>query len=291
MKSGAVYATRIDSPVSPQPYSLNVPTGTSYFHFAILDQNNDGMIDPGDISNTRNDNVTPTGISAAASGKDLTLNTPNSKATVTTQHVKSNNEDGSTVETYSLNFNVREGNLLPVAVRLMSGPHIINPIDLGKCLDCGNIQFQYNVGTSLDMPAVGDSYDLLVTYSDGTSEHLTALVTGVMNAFATALDPSGTSSTSLTPTFTWTDPANAGNYQYSFYMNDNQGNMIWQLPGNNSQSNGFSSSITSITWGTDPTGGSSTPTGPLTHGTTYYWQIQVTDANGNSAQQRTFYKP
>ena len=291
MKSGAVYATRIASPVSPQPYSLNVPTGTSYFHFAILDQNNDGMIDRGDISNTHNDNATPKGISAATSGMDLTLNTPSSKATVTTQHVKSNNEDGSTTETYILNFNVREGNLLTVSVRLVSGPHIINPIDLGKCLDCGNVQFQYNVGTYLDLPAVGDSYDLLVTYSDGTSEHLTALVTGVMNAFATALDPSGTSSTSLTPTFTWTDPANPGNYQYQFYLNDNQGNMVWQLPGNNSQSNGFSSSITSITWGTDPTGGNSTPTGALTHGTTYYWQIQVMDANGNSTQERTFYKP
>ncbi len=291
MKSGAVYATRIASPVSPQPYSLNVPTGTSYFHFAILDQNNDGMIDPGDISNTHNDNATLTGISTAASGLDLTLNTPNSQATVTTQHVKSYNEDGSTVETYSLNFDIREGNLLPVAVKLMSGPHIINPVDLGKCLDCGNVQFQYSVGTALDMPAVGDTYDLLVTYSDGTSEHLTVPVTGVMNAFATALDPSGTSSTSLTPTFAWTDPANANTYQYSFYMNDSLGNMIWQLPGNNSQSNGFTSSITSIVWGTDPTGGNSSPTGALTHGTTYYWQIQVTDSNGNSTQQRTFYKP
>jgi large repetitive protein len=289
--TGAVYATRIASPVSPQPYSVTVPTGSTYFPFAILDQNNDGMIDPGDISNTHNDNVAPIGISGATSGQDLTLNTPSSTATVTTQHVKSNNEDGSTVETYNLYFEVREGNLLPVSVRLMSGPHIINPIDLGRCLDCNNVQFQYNVGTYSDVPAVGDSYDLLVKYSDGTSEHLTALVTGVMNEFATNLDPSGTSSTSLTPTFAWTDPANPGNYQYSFYMNDNQGNTIWQIPGNNSHSSGFSSSITSITWGTDPTGGSSTPTGSLTHGGTYYWQIQVIDGNGNSTQQRTFYKP
>jgi hypothetical protein len=73
-------------------------------------------------------------------------------------------------------------------------------------------------------------------------------------------------------------------------MNDNQGQTIWQLPGNNSS--GFSNSITSITWGTDPTGGNSLPTvNQLTSGTTYYWQIQVIDTNGNSTQQRTFYKP
>jgi hypothetical protein len=224
--------------------------------------------------------------------QDLTLDTPAGKATVTTQHVMSTNEDGSVVETYSLNFQVNEGNKLPVSVRLMSGPHVLHPVDLGKCMDCGNNQFQYNVDTYRDLPAVGDAYDLLVNYSDGTSETLTAKITGLLDAFATDLSPSATSDTSLTPTFAWTDPANASSYQYSFYMNDNQGNTIWQLPGNNSQSNGFSSSITSITWGADPTGGNNLPrVNSLTTGTTYYWQIQVMDANGNSSQQRTYYKP
>ena len=76
-------------------------------------------------------------------------------------------------------------------------------------------------------------------------------------------------------------------------MNDNSGNTIWQIPGSNSNSNGFSSSITSITWGTDPTGDSTnTPSvGSLTTGTTYNWQIQVQDASGNSAQQIEYFIP
>ena len=90
-------------------------------------------------------------------------------------------------ETYSLAFQVKEGNKLPVSVRLMSGPHVLHPVDLGKCMDCGNNQFRYDVGTWGDRPAVGDSYDLLVNYSDNTSETLTATVTGVHDAFATDL--------------------------------------------------------------------------------------------------------
>ena len=292
MKSGAVYATRIASPVSPQPYSLNVPTGTTYFHFAILDQNNDGMIDPGDVSNIRNDNATPTGISAATSGMDLTLNTPKSKATVTTQHIKSNNEDGTITETYILSFNVREGNLLPVAVRLISGPHIINPIDLGKCLDCSNISFQYNVGTNSDIPAVGDSYTLHVTYSDNTSEDLTAPVTGVMGAseFVTSVSPNVTIP-NLQPTFGWSYPANPGNHTYQFGLWSNANGDIWDIPANGSNSNGFSYSdipLGSISWGVDPTDPNNTPKA-LNSATTYAWGITTFDSNNNSAQVRTYF--
>ena len=114
----------------------------------------------------------------------------------------------------------------------------------------------------------------------------------MLDAFATDLSPSATSDTSLTPTFTWTVPANPDDYQYQFYLTDNQGNTIWQIPGNNSNSYGFTSAITSITWGTDPTGGNNTPAvSALTHGVTYTWHIQVIDANGNSTEQRTYYKP
>jgi hypothetical protein len=292
LQTGKVYSTRIQGPVSPQPYSMKVPTGPGYYHFAVLDQNNDGMIDLGDISNTRDENVVPVAVASTMTNQDLTLDTPASEATVTTQHVKSTNEDGTFVETYNLNFQVKKGNKLPVSVRLMSGPHLLHPVDLGKCLDCGNNQFQYSVANNRDLPAAGDSYDLLVNYSDGTSETLTVQVTGLLDAFATDLSPSATSDTSLTPTFMWTDPANPGDYQYQFNLTDNQGNMIWQIPDNHSSSSGFPSSITSIEWGTDPTGANNQPSvTELTQGVTYTWHIQVIDANGNSTEQRTYYKP
>jgi hypothetical protein len=114
----------------------------------------------------------------------------------------------------------------------------------------------------------------------------------------TALAPNDTSSTSTTPTFTWTDSSSAlgANFSYSFYISQNTGCSgnctIWQIPGNNSKSNGFSSSTTSITWGTDPTGGGSTPSvGSLTTGDVYNWSIQVQDVDGNSAQISVWYQP
>ena len=68
-------------------------------------------------------------------------------------------------------------------------------------------------------------------------------------------------------------------------MWDSNGNNIWQIPGNNSNSNGFSSSITSITWDVDPTNSGDLPSESCLNGSsTYYWQIQASDTNGDSAQ-------
>jgi len=76
------------------------------------------------------------------------------------------------------------------------------------------------------------------------------------------------------------------------YLDDNNGNMIWQIPGQNSQSNGFASAITSITWGTDPTGSGNPPTvGSLTHLATYHWDLTVQDSNGNQAVAQTYFVP
>jgi hypothetical protein len=56
--------------------------------------------------------------------------------------------------------------------------------------------------------------------------------------------------------------------------------------------NGFSNAITSLTWGVDPTGGGSTPTlSSLSTSTTYNWQIQLQDSNGNSATTQVQYQP
>jgi hypothetical protein len=291
MATGNVYTTRIQNPVSPQAFSLNVPTGQSYFHFAALDQNNDGMIDPGDVSNTHL-NASGTAISGDMTGQDLTLNTPASQALITTMHTKTTSLDGSVTETYSIGFEVKESNKLPVAVRLMSGPHLLHPIDLPKCLDCGNNRFDYFVNTIGDRPATGDSFGLLVTYSDGTSETLNAQITAVLDAFATGLLPSGTSNTSLTPTFSWTNPQNADSYQYRFFLTDNLGNPIWQVPAPSSPCSGFCSTVTSLVWGVDPDDPANRPNiATLSSGSVYSWLIQVIDANGNSTMQRTYFKP
>lgn len=288
--TGAMYADAIANPTSPQAYTVHVPTGSNYFFFGIIDQNNDGLVNAGDITNVHDNGANAVAISSNTT-ENLTLSSANSQATVTTQHWQQTNTSGTSAG-YSIGLVVRQSIKLPVAVALVSGPSVLNPVDIGACAYCGTPQFDYYVSINGDRPTVGDTYSFQVTYSDGSSETLTAKVTGVLDTFATNLSPQGTGSTSTTPTFTWTDPTNATSYIYQFNLWDSNGNTIWQIPGNNSNLIGFDSTITSITWGTDPTDSTNTPSVPsLTTGATYNWQISVQDSNGNSAQQQVDYIP
>jgi hypothetical protein len=309
----ALYATEI-SPVSgANSYSIAIPSGSNYNIFGILDQNNDGQIDAGDVTDTNNNNNS-SGITVSGSTmtvNDNSLPATNSVATVQTQY----STCGTNCSNYNLNLQVREGNKLPVAVTLYSGPNLLNPVDMGQCSSCGSVQYQYSVSLPGGVPNVGDTYNFTVTYSDGSVDQGSA---GTINGKVTAFGSTGavvgpsdaptnllpnttsgpTAGTRTQPTFTWTDSSNAtgSNFSYNFSIyqsNGCSGNCnIWQIPSNNSNSNGFSSSITSLTWGTDPTGGGSTPSvSSLTTGTQYSWQIQVQDSNGNQAQTSVNYVP
>jgi hypothetical protein len=202
---------------------------------------------------------------------------------------------------------VRGANKLPVAVELTSGPNVINPIDIAACASCGNPQFQYYVNVGNAVPNVGDTYVFKVTYLGGSTDTaVTGAVTGwngtsaVVGAsdLATALSPSG-SGGSTTPTFTWTYPASASSYIYSFYICCSSNSDIWDIPGNNSNANGFTSAqipaSPGIVWTSTYLGDSSnTPSVTSLDGsgaTTYNWSIQVQDSNGNSAQTNVYYIP
>jgi Chitobiase/beta-hexosaminidase C-terminal domain/SdrD B-like domain len=287
------YAEYFPSPASAQAYSIQVPSDT-YNFFAILDQNGDGLIDAGDIQDATDNGATnnqSTVISGPTSNQNLTLPSANGIATVQTQYYNSISPSGSS-QGYGLNFKIA-GLVKPiVAITLTSGPNLINPVDIAACASgCGNgSQIYFSLGTTA--PNVGDSYTFSVTYSDGTTATLTATVTAVLNAFATSLAPQTGTSTSVTPTFSWTDPANSGNYIYSFSLCCSNNSDIWDIPGQNSNANGFSNSISSIPWNTDPTGGGSTPSvGSLTLGTVYTWTVQVQDSNGNSDSTQVQYQP
>jgi len=286
------YGEYIVNPVSPQNYSVQVPSGSGYQFVAVLDQNKNGIIDVGDIQNTDNGgngSGVLLSITGSLSNEDLTLPSAGSTAYVSTQVSENSGPGGG--ESYSLSFAVDAAIKLPVSVTLQpssnaDGANVVAPMDIASCAvngsSCGQ-GFQIYVNLDNVAPKAGDTYSFAITYSDGTTGTVSATVSSVLSAFATNLSPSGTG-VSVTPNFSWTDPANAGNYTYSFSLSDNNGNQIWQIPGNNSNSNGFSSSITSLTWGTDPTGGGSTPTvTSLSGNTNYYWQIQVQDANGNQS--------
>jgi len=80
-----------------------------------------------------------------------------------------------------------------------------------------------------------------------------------------------------------------------FKLWDAYGNIIWQIPASNliCGSNGFSSSIMTVTWPTDPTGATNPPSiTSLKSGASYTWAISTIDSNGNIAQmQATFSAP
>jgi hypothetical protein len=292
--NGNFYAQYIASPASAQAYTIHAPSDT-YNFFAILDQNNNGLIDAGDIQDATDNGSSSAGvvISGPTTNENLTLSSANASGTVTTQY--NNSTISGYSQAYNLNLQVNGLAKLPVAVTLTSGPNLINPIDIAVCggigSSCGHgFQIGFNIGTTV--PTVGDTYTFGVTYSDGTTGTVTAAVTGVVTALPTSLSPQTGTGVSVTPTFTWTDPTNASNYTYQFSLYDSNNNTIWQIPGQNSNSNGFSSSTTSIPWNTDPTGNGSLPSvGSLTLGTIYNWQIQVQDSNGNSAQTQVQYRP
>jgi len=294
--TNTVYGTRIASPGSSNPFTVYVPTDTNndYIFFEILDQNNDGLIDAGDVTNTNN-NSNGIPISGPLTGQNLTLSTANSTVTVGTQYYQSTGQAATTSVTgYNINFDVREGNKLPVAVTLLSGPNVINPIDISNyCTGCGSVQFQYHFPLNGNTPTVGDIYTFKVTYSDSSSdtETITGAVTG-WNGTTSLVGPSDLAAnlspndqTSLQPTFTWTDPSADSSDLFSFYISGPGGSMIWQVPGNNSNSNGFSNAITSLTFGTDPTNPSNNlpPHSGLTDSTVYTWDIQAVDGYGNQA--------
>ncbi|MFP5249397.1 MAG: beta strand repeat-containing protein, partial [Acidobacteriota bacterium] len=315
--TNGVYATQVSSPAvgSNNPFTIHVPSGTWYF-FGILDQNNDGVIDVGDVTNT-NKNGPPTVVISASGTQNLTLPGGNSDNSVATHFSQQTFWNGSSAQTsigYNLDFQVRAGSKLPVAVTLTSGPNVIAPVDIGnECQGCGNMRFEYqtslfNGSTQAPIvPNVGDTYAFTVTYSDGTQDTTgTAAVTGWnggstvvgANNAPSSLAPTGASGAGTTPTFTWTDPASSqgSNFNYNFYVYQStncSGNCnIWQIPGQNSKTNGFPSTITSITWGTDPTGEGSVPSvGSLTVGDQYNWTVQAADPESNQASTQTWYQP
>ncbi len=303
VNTGIPYATVVGSqttpPLSGATYTVNVPLNTdTYFFVGILDQNNDGMVDLGDITNVNTGSDPPSVSITGPTTQNLMLPTlANSTVALTTQHSLWTNPGfggGSDVtnEGFSINFNVRQGMKLPVAVTVTSGPNAISPQDFGICTTCGSAQVNFSLNVNGARPTVTptpDSYGLTVTYSDSTTDTLTATVGTVLDAFATPLSPIDTGST--TPTFAWNYPADPTLYTYSFYLSsNNSGGNGWQIPGNNSKSKGFANTdVTSITYPIDPTDSTNQANPSYLSPGQYNWQIQVQDSNGNSAQQQVYF--
>jgi hypothetical protein len=283
--TNSIYATAIGSqatpPTSPASYSVQVPTGNNYFFIGILDQNNDGIIDTGDITTTNGDNMTLTAVNGSAT-QNLVLPSGNSNYELMTGNVQN--------DYYYINIDLSGVGKMPVAVTMLSGANVQAPEDIAQCGNCGNQPFNF-VFVNYVSPTVGSSYGLQITYSDGTSETLSKNVSAVLG-IPINLSPAGISGTNTTPTFTWTDPANASNYVYQFGLTDDVYNRIWLIPSNPNNLDGFPSTYTSIPWNADPTGtGSTLSVSSLTPGMLYNWWVTAIDANGNWSETGAYYVP
>jgi hypothetical protein len=266
-----VYVTRIASPASPQAYSVGgVPAG-SYYFFAIIDMNNNGLIDAGDIENTDEGGM------ITVSGNmthNLTLASANAFAEVATGHGKN-----ASSEWYSLNMEVDDGKKRVVKATLNAGPNVAGPIDMGKSEWGGHSVW---VDLRSQAPKVGDSYTFDVTYSDGSTESFARSVTAVLESFPTPTYPVGSAPGATHPTFTWTAPASPpASYTYNIRVNDSSWNEVWSPEGD------MPSTQTSVEFNVD--GNASQD--PLTGGTTYNWDIEVRDDNGNRASNSVQFTP
>lgn len=275
--NGGIYFKRYTNPVSPLSYSIaGVPNG-SYQAFAVLDMNGNGVIDAGDLSNTNGNTPSITVNGNNITGNNLTLSSA-ATATVNTDH----QFDGA-IHNYNLNLGINDGIKRSVAVTLISGPNVAVPFDMGA--DTGNNTM--NVWLNTTVPTVGDNYVFKVTFSDGTTQNITGSVTGVLGtnaiaqSLATVTNGASGSSTSV-PLLTWAAPATppaSFTYRLNLYGSDAN----WNYP----KDNGMPSTTTplQVLYNADSRASISS----LTLGIIYTWQVQVRDANRNTATRSTTY--
>ena len=143
-------------------------------------------------------------------------------------------------------------------------------------------------------PLSTDTYQFLVTFSDGTTQVMSNTGLTVLDSFAQTLAMNTpVNSTSLTPLtvpmLNWSAPASPpAFYNYSVGLsNANNARENWNYNGGNN-SNGIPSTQLNVMFDVD---GSANPSSSLTTGTTYNWRVTVRDDNGNSAQFQTTYIP
>jgi hypothetical protein len=272
--AGVMRNQRIANPTSPQAFSIGgIPSGSSYFPFAIIDMNNDGAIDAGDLSNTGSGGSANISITGATT-HDIALSGANATAGVTTQHQIQQGVSGS--DWYNVDARVNGLVKVPVAVILYSGPNVAVPVDVGR-----QWEFDYYAGTGSTRPGLGDTYRLKVTYSDGSTELLSASVTTVLDSFATSLTVNtGSPYSQAVPLFTWVAPASPP-ASYTYRVSLYGPGASWWYP----QNDGLPAGTTSAQYNAD---GNAMPSS-LASSTTYNWSVIVQDAAGNQASAQTTY--
>lgn len=283
------YVVRYPVSTSPRPYTISgVPSGSSYFLFAILDQNGNGLVDLGDFSNIAAGDIarpsgntaSPLAVSSDLAGQHLSLPVGNAIPYLGTSH-QSYTVGSTTSETFGLQVDLRGNTKLPVNVALLVGPMSQVTLDLGRPALGGDFGGWFNHGAQ--RPALGDIVTTRVGYSDATPvEDFPVTVASVLDAFPSILAMTGTPAV---PTFNWAapDPAPVFPYSYRLWIALKAGGTVWQYPSDRD----MPSTQLSVPFNAD---GLATPAA-LTPGLTYMWSISLRDASGNSAEKKVDHTP
>lgn len=267
----------IPSPSGSQSYTINnVPTGVTYQIYVVLDMNNDGVLDYGDIEQANADRAAPS-ITVTTNNQvasSITLAAANAQAAITTNHGVV--EGGSSWLNLSLILKGMQKQPVNVTV---NGPGI-SATTLGLS-NWGEFNWWLTPSGSVN---VGDTYAFTTYYVDGSQETINAQISAIIDSYPTPVSPVGLVpySGNDKPTFTWTAPV-APPTAYSYQISLNGPNLNWN-PSSDSQ---IPSGNTSVVYNYDNTASQSS----LVDGNTYYWTISVVDANGNMGGYQTQFTP
>ena len=259
--NGGLYYTVVGSqtnpPASGATYQINgVPSG-DYQLAVIIDNNNDGLVDTGDFTYGFDGGSASFAVNGATT-ENVMLSTANAILSVLTNYFYSAGGSG-----YGLNMGVSPVLKQVVNLTLFSGPNVAVPLDLGYSPNNGNQYVGFANGSIA--PAVGQSYAFLVTYADGSTQILIGSLSAVLGPDNLAQNLVASSvSGADTPTFSWSPPATPPALTPFTYDLQNLGTNGIAVP----------SSVTSVNLKTS---------GVTLQSGTYDWQVQVQDADGNTA--------
>lgn len=269
------HVTVVGSPTSGGTFSATgVPAG-HYEIYPVLDLNNNGSFDIGDIGPADSSDFNPsvTVGTAAVAAPDITLNNVNAATTLITSHGKA-----PFGEWYNVEFSAQSMKKQVVKAQMTAGPLLLSgPMDLAVEWN------QFRAWLSGGRPNVNDQYSVTLTYADGSTEIVNSKVTGVLDNFPTPSAPVGyIPYGNGKPTFSWTAPSPApAEYMYSLWVNDTVNyDGVWDAWG-------LPSSQTSIVYGS----AGDVMQDALTNGSTYNWTLSVIDRNGNRAQVQSTFTP
>jgi len=255
----------VPSPTTSQPFAISgVPDG-DYRLILLLDRNGDGAFASSDprVGLEQSPVIVVSG--ADVSCASLAFPSGWSIASVSTEHFV-----GGSGDSYGLRFEIRPNRKTPVSAVLCSGPHVVTPSDMTVGHD-GEVQVTERWALGSTAPVVGDTYGVIVRYSDGTQEVLDLKVTGVLGAAPTLIAPTGTIA-STTPTFTWTLPSTGlpAMYGQRIDVQPVGGSRLWE-------SGDLPPGATSLVYDADGRASSAQlPVGPEIS-----WFLDLVDLNGN----------